>query len=81
VIFVNNSVSQTIAIIPNVANIATVQGVYASQPQANAVAVINGAGSVTMQPGDKLILDTLFASCQWNGVASATGAFLTVLEF
>ena len=82
VVFVNNSVSSTIAIVPNISNIATTQGAYAAVPSTNTAAVINGPGSVTMQPGDKFILETLFATCQWNGVAStATGADLTILEF
>ena len=44
------------------------------------IAVINGAGSITMQPGDKFIIDTLACTCAWNGIASGAGAVLTILE-
>jgi len=79
-IFVNASVSQAIAIIPAVANIALLQGQYPSAPVTPSVAVINGAGSVTMQPGDKFIIDNLNCTCAWNGIASGTGAVLSMLE-
>jgi hypothetical protein len=44
------------------------------------VAVANGAGSITMQPNDKFIIDNLPAQAAWNGVGAAPGAALTVLE-
>lgn len=78
-IFINASVSAAIAIIPAVANIALLQGQYAGAVTPS-VAVINGAGSVTMQPGDKFIIDNLNCTCAWNGVASGAGAVLTMLE-
>lgn len=48
--------------------------------QAPGVAAINGAGSITMQPGDKFIIDNLACSCAWNGIAAGAGGALTVLE-
>lgn len=77
-IFVNSSVSGAIAIIPATANIAATQGAYIGQSVG--VAVINGAGSITMQPGDKFIIDTIQCSTAWNAIASGTGAVLTILE-
>jgi hypothetical protein len=44
------------------------------------VAAINGAGSITMQPGDKFIIDNLQCSCAWNGIAGGAGGLLTILE-
>ena len=77
-VFVNSSVSGAIAIIPATANIAATQGAYVGSSVG--VAAINGAGSVTMQPGDKFIIDTLQCSTAWNGIASGTGGQLTILE-
>jgi hypothetical protein len=77
-VFRNVSASVSIAIIPAVANIATVQGVYVGS--AAGVAVINGAGSITMQPGDIFVLDSLQTTTAWNGIASGSGANLTILE-
>jgi hypothetical protein len=78
-VFVNSSVSGAIAIIPAAANIALLQGQYPgiSTPS---VAVINGAGSITMQPGDKFIIDTIVCSCAWNAVSTIAGSALTILE-
>ncbi len=44
------------------------------------VPAINGAGSVTMQPGDKFIFDTVAATCAWNGIAQSTVGALTIFE-
>ena len=77
-VFINSSPSTAIAIIPAVANIAAVQGVFLGQSAG--VAVINGAGSITMQPGDKFIIDTLQCTSAWNGIAAAANAALTMLE-
>ena len=78
-VFVNTSVSGAIAIIPASANIALLQGQYPGIITP-AIAVINGAGSLTMQPGDKFIIDTIVCTCAWNGIASGTGSVLTILE-
>lgn len=45
------------------------------------IPVINGPGSITMNPGDKFILDNLPTSMAWNGIAAAANAGFTVLEF
>lgn len=76
-IFINASVSVPVAIVPVQLN-SGVFGVYSGF--AASVAVINGAGSVTMQPGDKLIIDNLNCTCAWNGIAGGAGAILTILE-
>ena len=78
-VFVNSSVSGAIAIITASANIALLQGQYPGIITPS-IAVINGAGSITMQPGDKFIIDTLACTCAWNGIASGAGAVLTILE-
>ena len=78
-VFINASVSGAIAIIPASANIALLQGQYPGIITP-AIAVINGAGSLTMQPGDKFIIDTIVCTCAWNGIASGTGSVLTILE-
>jgi hypothetical protein len=44
------------------------------------VAVINGPGSITLSPGQAFIIDNMQCTCAWNGIASASGAALTVLE-
>ncbi len=44
------------------------------------VPAINGAGSVTMQPGDKFIIDTMAPTCAWNGIAQSTPGALTIFE-
>src|SRR6266705_6657183 len=77
-IFINNSVSASIAICPAVVNVGAL-GIYAGA--ATGVAAINGVGSFTMQPGDKFIIDTTFiCTSAWNGIASGPGAALTILE-
>jgi len=76
-IFVNASVGIAIAICPVALN-SGVFGVYTGF--AASVAVINGAGSITMQPGDKFIIDNLNCTCAWNGIAGAAGGILTILE-
>lgn len=45
------------------------------------VAAIGGAGSVTLLPGDKFIIDNLQATTAWNCVASGSGGALTILVF
>jgi hypothetical protein len=78
VIFINPSPTVAVAICPSQVNLGTL-GVYAGL--ATGVAVINGAGSVTLQPGDKFILDNLQATAPWNGIASGAGGVLTILAF
>ena len=48
--------------------------------QRNSWKGINGAGSITMQPGDKFIIDTLQCTGAWNGIAGGSGGILTILE-
>ena len=67
----------SIALCPALVNLG-VLGVYPGF--AVGVAVINGAGSITMQPGDKFIVDTLNCTTQWNAIGSAAGLALTILE-
>src|ERR1700688_3534614 len=69
-IFINAG-TIAIAICPALVNLG-VLGVYAAP--ATGVAVINGAGSVTLQPGDKFIFDTVNVTTAWNGVAASNGA-------
>ncbi len=71
----------SIAICPSTVNIG-VLGVYSSSGPAPAgVAAINGAGSITMSPGDKLIIDVSFPSgCGWNAIASGALGVLTIWE-
>lgn len=76
-IFVNASVGISIAICPAAVNVGA-YGVYIGL--AVGIASINGAGSVTMQPGDKFIIDNLNCTCAWNGIASGAGGILTILE-
>jgi hypothetical protein len=51
-------------------------------PSATAgVAAIGGAGSITMAPGDKFIIDNLGCTCAWNVIAAAaSGGAITILE-
>lgn len=76
-IFVNASTGIAIAICPAQIN-AGVNGVYTGF--AAATAAINGPGSITMQPGDKFIIDTMNCTGTWNGIASGAGGVLTILE-
>ena len=77
-VFYNPSASVTVAICPSVLNSGTL-GVYTG-PSAG-VAVINGAGSVTLNPGDKFIIDNLSCTAPYNAIASGPGGLLTVWEF
>lgn len=76
-IFVNASVGISIAICPAAVNVGAF-GVYIGL--AAGVASINGAGSVTMGPGDKFIVDTIACTAAFNGIASGAGGVLTVWE-
>lgn len=77
-IFYNPSATVVIAVCPAVVNSA-VLGVYSGST--NGVAVINGAGSITIAPGDKLIVDNLNVSAAFNAIASGPGGLLTVWVF
>lgn len=77
IIFHNPSATVSVAICPALLN-SGVLGVYTGIVVG--VAVINGAGSITLQPGDKFIIDNLACSIGWNGIASGTGGVLTILE-
>ena len=76
-IFRNSSVGAAVAICPVQVN-QGVFGVYTGL--AASVAAINGAGSITMQPGDTFVIDTMNCTCAWNGIASGAGGVLSVLE-
>jgi hypothetical protein len=45
------------------------------------VPVIGGGGSVTMQPGDKFIIDNLQCTSSFNGVAASAAGVLTIWSF
>src|ERR1700704_2640426 len=66
-VFINPSASVTVAVCPAVVNPATL-GVYTGN--AAGIAAINGAGSLTLNPGDKFIIDNLACTGAWNGIAS-----------
>lgn len=76
-IFYNPSLTVTIAVCPSMVNQATL-GVYTGL--ATGVAVINGAGSITLNPGDKFIVDNLNCGGAFNAIASGAGGVLTVWE-
>lgn len=76
-IFHNPSTSVAVAICPAVVNQGTL-GVYSGN--AVGVAAINGAGSITMQPGDKFIIDNMQCTSAWNGIANQAGGVLTITE-
>jgi hypothetical protein len=81
-VFINNG-PVALAICPAtmyLGQIALTAGAYAAPPLAPGVAVIGGPGSVTMQPGDKFIIDNMSCTCAWNGIAAAVGAALTIFE-
>lgn len=75
-IFTNQSTVQ-IAICPAVVNVGAF-GVYAGFQQG--VPGIGQPGSITMNQGDKFIIDNLNCTGGWNAVASAAGGVLTILE-
>jgi hypothetical protein len=76
-IFVNNG-PVVVAICPASVNLG-ILGVYSGF--AAGVAVINGPGSININPGDKFIIDNLLATTAWNGIAAGPGASLTILTF
>ena len=77
-IFINpSSVGVLIAICPALVN----QGVLGAYTAfAPGVAAIGGAGSITMAPNDKFIIDNLPCKCAWLGIASGPGGVITILE-
>ena len=77
IIFINASAGVAIAIAPAQTNIG-LNGVYAVTTPS--IAAINGSGSITMQPGDKFIIDTLNCTAAWVAVAGGAGGILTMLE-
>ncbi len=77
-IFINNS-PVVVAICPAVVNLATTQGVYPGPTVG--VAVVGGAGSVNINPGDKFIIDNLLCTGGFNGIAAGTGGSLTIWSF
>jgi len=76
IVFVNNG-PVAVAICPATV-IPVVGGV--PQPPIPGVAAIGGPGSITMQPGDKFIIDNLPCSASWNAIAAGAGGVLTILE-
>lgn len=77
-IFINPSASVAVAVCPAMVNQGTL-GVYANAPSLG-VAAINGQGSVTIQPGDKFIIDNLNCTGAFNGIASGASGILTIWE-
>ncbi len=77
-VFYNPSLSVIIAVCPAVVN-QGILGAYTGN--ATGVAIINGAGSITINPGDKFIIDNLTASGAFNAIASGPGGLLTTWEF
>jgi hypothetical protein len=79
-IFVNPNSSAVVAICPSVVAIQAQDG-SGNWPQAVGVAAIGGAGSITLNPGDKFILDNIQCTGGWNGITNTLNGVLTVLEF
>lgn len=75
-IWINQS-SAVIAICPSILN-TVVAGVITNSVVG--VAAIGAAGSITMQPGDKFIIDNMPCGCQWNAIAASAGSALTAFE-
>jgi len=84
-IFINQG-SVALAIAPAVGYVGAVTinsatGQYVTPALSALVPAISGAGSITMQPNDKFIIDNLNCTGAWNAVAAAaTGGALTILE-
>ena len=76
-VFINNGTA-VIAICPASVNIG-VAGVFPGF--AAGVAVINGPGSININPGDKFFIDNMLCTTAWNGIAATAGGALTVLTF
>jgi hypothetical protein len=80
--FINPSATIAVAICPAIVN----QGVLGVFPvtfgaATAGVAQINGPGSITLNPGDKFILDNLSSTTAWNAVAGGAGGVLTAFEW
>jgi hypothetical protein len=76
--FINPSATIAVAICPAIVN-QGVLGVFTGL--AAGVAQINGPGSITLNPGDKFILDNLSATTAWNAIAGGAGGILTAFEW
>lgn len=87
----NNSAAAIISVCP-AQQYTVASGTAAAAAGANSVAagavgaiqqgvpVQNGAGSITIQPGTSVLIDTMNVGGAWNGISSAPGGALTVLE-
>ncbi len=73
----NPSAGVSIAICPAQVNQGQ-NGVYTGL--ATGTAVINGAGSITLAPGDKFIIDNLSCTSAFNGIASGPGGLASFWE-
>lgn len=89
--FYNDSATAVIAVCPStqfaIASGAAPAPANASSTPAGSVggaqtgvAVISGAGSVTLSPGQAFIIDNMQCTCAWNAISSIAGGALTVLE-
>ena len=90
-LFYNNSASASISFCP--ASLTTVPSgttpAIAGQTSnfagvtgpSQGIAVINGPGSITLQPGGVFTIDNLNCGGAWNAISSIAGGALTVLEF
>lgn len=78
----NPSASATIAICPALVGVGPVLGGNPSPawPLAAGVAAINGAGSITLNPGDKMLIDNVNVTGAFNGIASAANTPATFWE-
>lgn len=75
VFFHNPNASATVAICPAVSR----------KDGTNVTCTVNGAGSITLYPGDKVLITGIGGNpavpSAWNGIASAPSSALTVFEF
>ena len=90
--FYNNSASTAISICP-ATQWSIASGTAPAGPNTNTnapgavgnptmgVPGTNAAGSITLAAGQNVVIDNLNSGGAWNGIASAPGGALTVLEF
>jgi hypothetical protein len=71
------SISQGAASYPAFAN-TSAPGVI--NPITQGVPVVNGPGSITIVPGQSVLIDSMNLAGAWNGIGSQNGLSLTVLE-
>lgn len=76
----NPSTTVTVAICPAQVGLGPGTGATPAWPIATGVAVINGAGSITFNPGDKMLITDVNITGAFNGIASGSGGALTVWE-